>query len=535
MKTLAILFLAFLIIPNAIAQNPTLLTDAFEGPESSFPANLCSMNDLAIFTARNNDNNYELWKTDGTSSGTSMLLEINADTLLGSMPEGFVYFNGNYFFTANDGHHGFELWKTDGTAEGTSMVIDLLAGEYSSYPGELTVYNNTLFFRAYTEAYGSELWKTSGEASTTELVADMAEGSISFFPQYFFAGESGLYFSRSNNQGVYYSDGTADGTIALSTSVIVGQLDEPYFEQFGNDIYFRGKDRIGINGAGTQLWRIQGYEVERVTEIYSKTVDLNPTNLKTSGDLLYFFGEEYPFGRELWAFDGQAAYMVRDIAQGTESGVISTYLTAFEDQVFFAGYTSTTGLELWTSDGTVNGTQLVQDICPGAAGSFPISLSIVNEHLFFSADNGLGEQIWKLAHASMPAVMFSNALDAVANSSELKIINGLYVFKGSSENCGTELWVLNEAASAEHFKSLPLNEIKIWPNPADEYVEIEFPQQAGKSYEFSLQDINGQLLFRANFRDQRVFPLQSLELNPGEYLIQIQNHEFSETRRIIIK
>jgi hypothetical protein len=26
-----------------------------------------------------------------------------------------------------------------------------------------------------------------------------------------------------------------------------------------------------------------------------------------------------------------------------------------------------------------------------------------------------------------------------------------------------------------------------------------------------------------------------LELNPGEYLLQIQNHEFSETRRIIIK
>jgi ELWxxDGT repeat protein len=118
MKTLAILFLSFLIIPNAIAQNPTLLTDAFEGPESSFPANLCSMNDLAIFTARNNNSNYELWKTDGTSSGTSMILEINADTLLGSMPEGFVYFNGNYFFTANDGHHGFELWKTDGTVKG---------------------------------------------------------------------------------------------------------------------------------------------------------------------------------------------------------------------------------------------------------------------------------------------------------------------------------------------------------------------------------------------------------------------------------
>jgi hypothetical protein len=80
-----------------------------------------------------------------------------------------------------------------------------------------------------------------------------------------------------------------------------------------------------------------------------------------------------------------------------------------------------------------------------------------------------------------------------------------------------------------------LNEIRLWPNPAEEYIEIDFPRKAGNSYEFSMMDTNGKVLFRCNFRDQQHFPLQGLQLVPGEYLIQIQNHEVSESRRILIK
>jgi ELWxxDGT repeat protein len=535
MKTLFYFFVFIFFGGHVRAQNPALLSDILQGVESSFPANLCTLNDFAFFTARNNESNYELWITDGTTAGTKLLLDINSDSLYGSMPEGFVRYNNAYYFTANDGVHGFELWKTDGTEEGTTLVADLLPGAYSSYPAELIVFNNTLFFRAYTEEFGAELWKTQGDAASTHLVADLAEGPLSFYPQYLFAGPNGIYFARSNNQGVYYSDGTSDGTFALSDDVIVGQLDEPYFEVFQNMIYFRGKDPVGPNSAGTQLWRIHGFDVERVSAIFNATSELNPTNLCANGDLLYFFGEEYPHGRELWAFDGQLAFMVRDIVPGEGGSVVTDFLIDFEDRVFFAAYVAESGVELWSSNGTAIGTQMVQDICPGATGSYPISPKVLENRLFFSADNGLGEQIWKIDHAALPATLFSNLTNAVANSSELESINGLYIFKGSSEACGTELWVLNEAAIVEHFKPQELNEVKLWPNPADEYIEVDFPKKAGKTYEFSMQDANGRLLFRCNFRDQQVFPLQSLDLSPGEYLIQIQNHEYSETRRIIIK
>jgi ELWxxDGT repeat protein len=33
--------------------------------------------------------------------------------------------NGTLFFTANDGVNGYELWKSDGTSSGTVLVKDV--------------------------------------------------------------------------------------------------------------------------------------------------------------------------------------------------------------------------------------------------------------------------------------------------------------------------------------------------------------------------------------------------------------------------
>ena len=54
----------------------------------------------------------ELWKSDGTTSGTGFVATIPFTTE-------FTASGGKLFFVANDGTHGYELWATDGTAAGT--------------------------------------------------------------------------------------------------------------------------------------------------------------------------------------------------------------------------------------------------------------------------------------------------------------------------------------------------------------------------------------------------------------------------------
>ena len=40
-------------------------------------------------------------------------------------PSNLTVLNGTLYFSANDGIHGTQLWKSDGTAAGTTMVTDL--------------------------------------------------------------------------------------------------------------------------------------------------------------------------------------------------------------------------------------------------------------------------------------------------------------------------------------------------------------------------------------------------------------------------
>jgi ELWxxDGT repeat protein len=102
----------------------------------------------------------ELWRSDGTSSGTALLSDINAG-FAGSSPSELTNVNGIVYFNAYTQSLGEELYKTDGTALGTALVADInpLAEENSS-PHELTNFNGTLVFTANDGVHGVEMWKT---------------------------------------------------------------------------------------------------------------------------------------------------------------------------------------------------------------------------------------------------------------------------------------------------------------------------------------------------------------------------------------
>ena len=76
-----------------------------------------------------------------------------------SYPENLTDINGTLFFTAQDDANGRELWKSDGTeANGTVMVKDIYLGSGSSSSCISHLSNGTLFFTA-EDPEGQELWK----------------------------------------------------------------------------------------------------------------------------------------------------------------------------------------------------------------------------------------------------------------------------------------------------------------------------------------------------------------------------------------
>jgi ELWxxDGT repeat protein len=71
-----------------------------------------------LISANNGTTGSELFLTDGTAAGTTLLKDIN--TISSADPQNLVVVGGVSYFTANDGRTGRELWKSDGTAAGTA-------------------------------------------------------------------------------------------------------------------------------------------------------------------------------------------------------------------------------------------------------------------------------------------------------------------------------------------------------------------------------------------------------------------------------
>src|SRR5262245_45676717 len=85
------------------------------------------------------------------SATPQLLKDIVLPPSAGSGPADFTDVGGIAFFRANDGTNGYELWKSDGTTTGTVPVKDVNPGAYSSLDGfsYLTNVNGTLFFNAF--------------------------------------------------------------------------------------------------------------------------------------------------------------------------------------------------------------------------------------------------------------------------------------------------------------------------------------------------------------------------------------------------
>lgn len=97
----------------------------------------------------------ELWSSDGTAAGTRQIYSQSQDSIGLNR---FTASDTRLYFLAGTSIPDSTLWKTDGTPEGTSQVPLDLPGTWSTSSGRFAIANGRLFFPLSTEDYGSELY-----------------------------------------------------------------------------------------------------------------------------------------------------------------------------------------------------------------------------------------------------------------------------------------------------------------------------------------------------------------------------------------
>jgi len=447
---------------------------------SSDPAKLTYWEGNAYFFAYDGEQR-NLWKTDGSNEGTVLVKELNLDNEItgniGATSKGLIfsaYINGEWSVWMSDGTesgtekisedldraeqftqlgetiffvafssgqetYGEELWKTDGTKGGTVPVKDISSG--SSYPKNLTVLGNTLFFTATDEEYGEELWKSDGtEEGTVIFKADELGGQFVSF----YVWNDHFYFTSriSNVSSLWKSDGTEEGTVVLKDS-----LSASNFTIYNNELYFSG-----LYKSDGELWKTDGTTEGTVMaiDVYVGEKESYPSRLTVFGDMLIFEAYDGVHGRELWATDGtiEGTDMIKDINTSESDNYYGSYgfsnifsLTSVGDILLFNGYDGGIfGRELWTTDGTEAGTQLVKDI--NYQGDSQVSyLTESNGSLFFRAFDQRGRELWKSNGTNEGTVLVKD-INELGNGSpyQLTDVNGTLFFVADDGNSGEELW-----------------------------------------------------------------------------------------------
>ena len=163
-------------------------------------------------------------------------LLVDVNTLQSSNPRELTEYAGRLYFVADHEEYGAELFSTDGTAEGTSLVADLKPGKQGSSPSHLVVSGDFLYFVTTTDF--KYVWRTDGTAAGTIQVADW----YSFLPDQFdmIAADHGVYMSEGFGGSLWKVGSTFGTAIEIGYFDTLNLHDANALTSFRDRLYFIG-------------------------------------------------------------------------------------------------------------------------------------------------------------------------------------------------------------------------------------------------------------------------------------------------------
>ena len=492
-----------LFAATAVASSARLVLDISAGVGSSLARPLAPLPGNRLLLAASVGADRELYVSDGTAMGTLLLRDLNQNSASSNPSRVFAGDSPDQIaFTSDSTAYGRELFRTDGTASGTVPLVEVLWGSagrrrlvyrgdtvwFSAYDGDssttrdvfqhvtltslgdfvgtvknvvasqppITIGDNLI----YTANNGGTIWPfntTAWGVGEAFIAAPLINVEISgpSSPSRYFKYEGEIYFGGDAAPGsdvarrLYRSDGTPLSTEVawdLGTSVtaagvpqIVGAVNSRLIVSYGAPA-----------DSGIFTYDPASAETTLLAPGYSESQSLSPIDSAVLGGLLYFAsGPPEGTDFELVRTDATAQGTIRvaDIEPGVSGSAprgLFTARTAMGDRIFFSAQTSQQGREVWTSDGTQQGTSLLADLFPGIRGSNPANFfELAPGRIIFTADDGLtGTELWETDGTAAGTRQIADINPGTESSwpSSFSIVGGRLWFSAFTRASGRELW-----------------------------------------------------------------------------------------------
>lgn len=310
-------------------------------------------------------------------------------------------------------------------AQTASLVHDIHPARSSSSgssPRQLWSFRGKVLFAAREQSSGRELWSTDGTGSGTRMLADFFPGA-GFSDQHILGTMGPLLFGVAIEEAsccgtlrsyLWRSDGTREGTFLLDPLL---QVAIPYERDFGDPgevagapvaladeaVYFAGC----AGGEDCGVWRTDG-TVEGTKLLKTVSGSFNgsyPQELTVAGERLFFVRAQ-----QLWTSDGtpEGTTPLQDFPFGF---LHPRHLVALGNQVLFLAPAAAQGAgeELWASDGTAAGTRALTSFAVAEPFKQTHFLKVLGDKVYFVADDAThGAEIWASDGTSAGTVRVTN-------------------------------------------------------------------------------------------------------------------------------
>lgn len=325
-------------------------------------------------------------------------------------PDNWTNGKTKVFFTSVDASKRY-VWQTDGTIEGTRKIFEFLPHREFMELEHFNTTGDTLYFTEKLRNWkSSRLFKVGINGDSSKSYSFKTSGKFYIWQKVVYQDKIFYHASSLNENGIYeLSQSNGNNRVSWADKIhFINHI-------FATDslMYIVGRD----NRNRRELWVFDGTKLQMIRTLTEMVTDVRDVpevgNFNYSQGSLYFTIQENKTTQtSIWISKGDSVstqkILTYDDYRKYETEPIFSSIgwyepdilraVSFKEKLYFNLYQPDTGKELWKTDGTIEGTNILMDINPGVKGSNPEYFQIIGENLFFSANDGRrGTELWRVS------------------------------------------------------------------------------------------------------------------------------------------